>query len=498
MNLFAQPPAQRALALLQQGFALHQQGQAAQALQCYEQVLQLQPKNFDALHLSGVLALQAGDAPKAMDLFNRALKVDRNSAMAYDNRGSACMALQQYDLALINFNKAIALAPGNVNALNNRGNLHVKLGQFDAALADFDQALALQPDYFEALNNRSNTLSGMGRHEEAHASSQRAVGLQPQSAAARWNLGMNALRLGHFDTGWADCEARLDHWRQRGWQEPNYAAAKWTGAEPLAGQTLLMHCEQGLGDTLQFCRYAAAAQAQGAQVLLQVQPPLKALLQTLPGVTVLAQGEPLPHYDLHCHLLSLPLAFKTDLGNIPPVPDALCADAAKVALWQARLGEGSTPRRLRVGIAWSGNAAHVDDRRRSMALQDLLPLLTPDVQWVSLQKELRPADAALLAAHPDITHFGDALQDFTDTAALCELMDLVICVDTSVAHLAANLGKPVWLLLAQHTDWRWLLKRTDTPWYPSMTLYRQPTSGDWASVVSQVQADLGQRVGHGV
>jgi ADP-heptose:LPS heptosyltransferase len=207
-------------------------------------------------------------------------------------------------------------------------------------------------------------------------------------------------------------------------------------------------------------------------------------------VAVIAQGAPLPAFDTHCHLLSLPLAFKTDLSHIPPPPDALRSDPAKVAQWQARLG---TPSRPRVGIAWSGNAVHVDDRRRSMSLQDLLPLLSEGIEWVSLHKEVRESDQAVLAAHPEIRHFGDELQDFTDTAALCDVLDLVICVDTSVAHLAATLGKPVWLMLAQHTDWRWLLNRTDTPWYPSMTLYRQPTSGDWASVVAQVKADLAQR-----
>ncbi len=486
-GLFAAPAAQQAQSLLQQGWALQQSGQAAQALALYEQVLKLQPKNFDALHLSGVIALQSGDLQRAVDLITKAIKVDRDKAMAYDNRGSAYVRLKQFDLALLNYNKAIELQPQDVNAYNNRGNALVKLGRLDEALADFDKALSLRPDYFEAHNNRSNTLDSLGRHEEALVSSQRAVALNPQSAAAHWNLGMCALRLGQFELGWPEYEWRLRHWRERGWRDHQHTEPAWTGAEPLSGKTVLLYSEQGLGDTLQFCRYASLVHAQGARVILEVQPPLLALLSPLPNVTLLQRGDPLPAFDTHCALMSLPQAFKTRLDSIPPPPDMIQSMPAKVAQWQAVLGP---KRQFRVGIVWSGNASHIDDHRRSMSLQTFTQVLSDNIDWVSLHKEVRDTDLPTLAQHPKIAHFGEQQENFTDAAAMCELVDLVICVDTAVAHVAATLGKPVWLLLSRHADWRWLLDRTNTPWYPSMTLYRQTTTGDWASVLAQVKSDL--------
>lgn len=484
---FEPPLAQKVQALLQQGWALHQGGQAAQALSLYEQVLKLQPKHFDALHLSGVIALQSGDFQRAVDLITKALKVDRDNAMAYDNRGSAYVALQQYDLALLNYNKAIALQPDHENGYNNRGSTFVKLQRFTEALADFDKAIALKPDYFEAHNNRSNTLSGLGRHQEALASNQRAAALNPQSAAARWNLGMCALRLGDFALGWDNYEWRLPYWRERGWQDHDHAAPMWTGAEPLSGKTILLHSEQGLGDTIQFCRYASLVHALGASVILEVQPSLAPLLASLPNVTLVKRGEPLPAFDTYCPLMSLPRALKTRLDSIPLPPDMVSSTPDKLALWQGILGPRHKPR---VGIVWSGNASHVDDHRRSMSLQTFTAILSDDIAWVSLHKEVRDTDLPTLAQHPEIAHFGDAQQDFTDAAAMCDLVDLVICVDTSIAHVAATMGRPVWLLLSQHADWRWLLDRRDTPWYPSMTLYRQPATGDWASVLAEVKVDL--------
>jgi len=488
-GLFAPPLAQRAQALVQEGWALHQAGQLAQALSRYEAVRKLQPRHFDALHLSGVIALQMGRPQEAIDLITQAIKVDRHHAMAYENRGAACVALQQYELALLNFNKSVALQPQAVNGYNHRGNALAKLGQLDAALADFDQALALQPAYAEAHHNRSNVLNDMGRHTDALASSQRAAELQPDSAAVRWNLGMNALRLGNFDAGWADYEARLRHWQQTSKLAPVHATPQWTGAESLQGQRILLHSEQGLGDTVQFSRYARLVQDLGAQVVLETQPSLMRLLQpALPGVELVARGEPLPPFDTHIPLLSLPGAFKTDLRNFPP-PTPLRAEPERVAAWQTRLGPKQG---LRVGLTWSGNPSHVDDHRRSMALQTLLPLITDDIAWLSLHKDVRDTDLPVLQAHPEIAHHGETQADFRDAAAMCELVDVVVCVDTSIAHVAASLGKPVWLLLAHHADWRWLTQRTDSPWYPSLTLYRQTKPGDWDEVLAKVKADLQQ------
>ncbi len=491
MGLFGQPPALQAQAAFEQALALHQSGQLAQALPLYLRVIALQPKHFDALNLAGAISLQLGEAHQAVDLLTRALKIERNHAGAHNNRGSAYQRLGETDLAMLNFNKAIALDPKSEKAYNNRGNLLIRLNRLDEALRDFDQALAIKPDYFSPHNNRGTALADLTRYSEARASFERAIELDPQSVDAHWNLGMCCLRLGDFETGWRESEWRLQRPGQVGLQA-SYPAPMWTGQESLAGKTILLCHEQGLGDTIQFCRYAQLVRELGARVLLLVQPGLMTLLRDLPGVELYVQADQLPAYDFYCPLLSLPLLFKTDLNHIPLPPDVIHPQAAQVAQWAARLGEKRKPR---VGLVWSGNAAHVDDFKRSIPLKDIAPGLSDDIQWVSLHKEVREADLATLKATPQIVHFGDEQQDFTDAAALCELMDVVVSVDTSLAHLAATMGKPTWILLARNADWRWLLDRRDNPWYPSATLYRQQQLGDWAGVWQAVQADLLSRLG---
>ena len=262
----------------------------------------------------------------------------------------------------------------------------------------------------------------------------------------------------------------------------------WLGSQSLQDKTILLHAEQGLGDTIQFCRYASLVAKLGAKVILEVQRPLLGLLKNLDGVSqIIARGDALPEFDYQSPLLSLPLAFKTQLHTIPSALRYLAGDSEKVLAWQARLGEKTKPR---VGLVWSGNLEHKNDHNRSLSLSQVLPYLPSSCQYICLQKELRNADQAILAQHPHIQFFGDALEDFTDTAALCDLMDVVISVDTSVAHLAAALGKPTWVLLPFSPDWRWLLDRKDSPWYPSAKLYRQERIGDWNGVLSRVREGL--------
>jgi len=478
------PPAQQIQATLQQACALHQQGQLDQAARLYEAVLKAQPRNFDALHLLGVIAYQTQDCRRAVELITQALKVDRNHVPAYNHRGAAYAALKEYELALLNYDKAIALQPQAPEAWNNRANVRLAHGQLDAALADLDQALRLKPDYAEACHNRGNVLSELGRHAEAIASYQRAVDLKPAAHDMRRSLGMACLRSGEFARGWAHSEGRLPAWMAKEWLDTK-DSPRWQG-EDLAGRTILLRSEQGLGDTIQFARYVPPLVAQGAKVVLEVQKPLLSLLagpmSAWEQVCLIAQGQALPAFDCYCPLMSLPLVFKTDLGHVPaPLP--IQADAARIEKWQALLGERSRPR---VGIVWRGNAAHVDDHRRSMRLQDLLPMLSDEIEWVSLHKDLRPQDEALLAQQPGVRHFGGQQEDFTDAAAMLKLVDLVVTVDTSMAHLAGSMGVPVWVLLAFNADWRWLLERNDSPWYPSARLLRQRASGDWPELIERV------------
>jgi len=306
---------------------------------------------------------------------------------------------------------------------------------------------------------------------------------------------MPLLLTGQLLAGWAHYEGRFTnpdlHMVAKHAQYP-----AWRGHESVDGKTVLLHCEQGYGDTLQFCRYASAVAVRGARVVLEVQAPLLGLVESLPGVAQLvpegadpvALGE---RIDFQCPLLSLPLAFHTDLDTIPAQVPYLRANASKVRAWQARLGPAQRPR---VGLAWSGSTGHKEDRKRSIVLAQLLAHLPQGLDYVSLQKEVRPADLAALQASANIQHFADELHAFDDTAALLECLDWVVSVDTSVAHLAGALGKPVWVLLPFVPDWRWLLNRDTSPWYPQAVLYRQSALDDWDTVLARLGGDLRLRV----
>jgi hypothetical protein len=314
---------------------------------------------------------------------------------------------------------------------------------------------------------------------------------KPGYAEAHYNKSHALLLLGEFDKGWGLCEGwrwKVEELIKAGGGKRNFSQISWHGQKSLAGKTILLYSEQGYGDTIQFCRYVKLVANLGARVILEIQTEsLRGLLSDLEGVAQLVKGNELPDFDFQCSLLSLPLAFKTNIKTIPASASYLNSDAINVAQWKTRLGEKAKPR---IGLAWSGNTAHKNDNNRSFPLSSLVKHIPTGFQYVSLQKEVRDVDKPTLQARPDILNFANELNDFSDTAALCELMDIVISVDTSVAHLAAALGKPTWILLPFMPDWRWLLDRTDTPWYPSAKLYRQEAAGDWNGVFERVGADL--------
>ena len=294
---------------------------------------------------------------------------------------------------------------------------------------------------------------------------------------------------GQFAQGWQEYEWR---WKKEGTIKTagfrNFPQPLWLGAEPLRNKTILLYGEQGLGDTIQFCRYMSLVAKFGAKVILEVQRPLVKLLKNLEGVShIIAKGDTVPAFDYQCPLLSLPLAFKTELNTIPPAAKNITSDNEKNSKWQSKLGGKSKPR---VGLVWSGSTGHKNDHNRSLTLTELLPHLPSNVDYVCLQKELRDIDKVALEKNSHIQFYGDALEDFTDTAALCDLMDVVISVDTSVAHLAGTLRKPTWVLLPYSPDWRWLLDRDDSPWYPSAKLYRQEKIGNWNGVLEKLMRDL--------
>jgi hypothetical protein len=407
---------------------------------------------------------------------------------------------RQFDAALASYDRAIAIEPQYAEAHTNRGVVLKELGRFEPALASHDQAIAITPDCAEAYSNRGVLLYELKRVDAALASYTEAIALRPDYARAYENRAYAFLLSGNFDQGWSDYEWRSKYDDGSSCvQIDRFAQPLWLGEESIAGKTILLHGEQGLGDRIQFCRYATLVAARGATVILEAPGPLKDLFSHVEGVTrIVARGGALPHFDYQCPLLSLPLAFKTTLSTIPADVPYLKSSPEKIRYWGEVLGDKT---KLRVGLVWSGGfrpdqpeLASVNGRR-NIPLAQLAPLNHPGIEFYSLQKG-QPAESELAGLiegnwdGPPLIDFSDRLRDFSDTAALMEHLDLVISVDTSTAHLAGALGKPVWILNRFDTCWRWLLDRTDSPWYPTVSLYRQQSAGDWAGVVERVRADL--------
>jgi tetratricopeptide (TPR) repeat protein len=473
-------------ALAGRGATLHDQGRFDAALMSYDRAIALKADHAQALVNRGATLHELGRSDEALKNFDRALAVEPNHAKALTNRGVALHDLGRYHEALAAHDHAIAVRPGDAAALNNRGVTLHRLRQPEEALASYDAALAARPDYAEAFANRGATLYELARFDAASASYDQAIALCPDHADAHFFKGLSSLVTGDFARGWIEYEWRRKAPSARITQR-DLPQPRWLGDGDIAGKTILLHSEQGLGDTIQFCRYVPLVAERGGRVILEVERPLRALMTGLAGTAlVVAKGDPLPAFDLQCPLPSLPLAFKSRLETIPSTAPYLRVPTQSVETWGALLG---TRRGLRIGLAWAGNAKHVRDRDRSMRLRDLSPLLDIDATFVSLQKEVRAADAEMLT-RSNLLRFDRELGDFCDTAALISQLDLVISVDTSIAHLAGALGKPVWILLTHAPDWRWLLDRDDSPWYPSARLFRQRETREWGSVTTRLREAL--------
>lgn len=462
-------------------------GEAADA---YLMATQLRPKYVKAWYNLGKARREMSKDAAAVDAFSQAIVLDPAYAKAYYNRANALQSLKRHAEAVADYDRCIALQPNDDVALVNKGNALLSQHRFESAVDAYEQAISVKPDVAAYHNNKGNAYLGMRQTRRALDAYGRAIAVDPLEKDAHFNRAICHLLVGELEAGFEEYE-----WR---WQTedlaasaPNFEQPAWRGETSLAGKRLLLYCEQGLGDTIQFVRYARLASEQGAHVILVVQPPLLNLMRGLNGRgELIANGAPVPAFDYHCPLLSLPYAFKTGLATIPAGEPYIKADPALSAQWQKRLGQKSRPR---VGLAWSGRPEHKNDENRSLRLEQLLNALPEGVEYICLQKELRERDRDTLAGRPDIRFFGDELRDFADTAALCEQLDLVVSVDTSVAHMAAALGKPTWVLLPFVPDWRWMLDRDDSPWYPSVKLFRQKQSGDWATLMPEVRSALQAR-----
>jgi tetratricopeptide (TPR) repeat protein len=467
---------------------LHALKRDTEALDCLDKALALRPGDANALQSRGNALLALGRPQEALACFDEVLARNPRHGEARLNRGSALAGLGRTAPALADFDTALALMPGHPAALYNRGNALAALGRYDEALAAFDRALAAAPGHGNAWNNRGRALQALDRHAEAVASFDKAIELQKDNADAHFNRALSLLTLGDLARGFEQYEWR---WQRSGMRDTRrgYGKPLWLGEYPLARKTILLHAEQGLGDTIQFARYAPRLARAGATVVLEVQPELKNLLAGVEGVASChARGDQLPAYDVHCPLGSLPLAFKTEPASIPADIPYLRADQGRLAQWRARIDD--LPGK-RITIAWAGNASHANDRNRSIDLKLLEPLLALEgTSFLSIQRELRGDDAETLARLSNVRHLGGEFADMADTAAIAALTDLTISVDTSVVHLAGALGRPVWVMLPFAPDWRWTLSGGNCPWYPQARLFRQPALGDWPGAIAALRAEL--------
>jgi tetratricopeptide (TPR) repeat protein len=485
----AKPHLERALALkpdsaethTNMGILLAREGKPEEARVCYQRALALNPNSMEALCNLGNLLCTGGKLDEARACYERAIALRPDVAEVHNNLGVVLRDLGMYGEAQACHERALALKQDYADAHNNLGIVFRDQGKMEESVACHERALALKPDYSEGYNNLGNTRRSQGRLDEARKCHEQALALNPDNVEAKWNLSLVELLTGDFASGWRDYEIRTRRKNApRIFPEP-----LWRG-EPLHGARILLHAEQGLGDSLQFLRYVPMVQAAGGTVILDVQRSLLRLAAELPGVAALATGDPLPPFEWHCPLMSLPAAFQTSIHSIPAqVPYLRVPAEAK----QSAEGLEWPEKGLRVGLVWSGNPLFPEDRLRSIPLSGFEPLLALNgVRFFSLQMD--PAASQLAEVDAQIIDLQAAITDMADTAALIGKLDLVITVDTAVAHLAGALGKPVWVLLPFAPDWRWLMERADSPWYPTMRLFRQPKFGDWPAVLESVRGEL--------
>jgi tetratricopeptide (TPR) repeat protein len=506
--------------LQRQAISSLQQGQLDKAERLCGAILEHRGDDFDALHLLGFIHLQRGRHAEAIGFLTKAVKVDAGSADAMSNLGLALHGAERFEEAIAHYRDALTLAPRHPEVLYNLGNAHLALDRIDEALArydealahnpshvgarvnrgnallrfnrpadalgSYDQALAAMPGHPQILTNRGHALRRLDRPQEALADFEAALKKSPEFPEAHFEAALAHLTLGDFKAGWKAYEWR---WKTGAFanKRRSFRQPLWLGNVPLSGKTILLHAEQGFGDTLQFIRYAPLLASSGAQVICEVQPELVSLLSQLGGIKVIAKGCELPHFDLHCPLLSLPLALGTELASIPAKIPYLAAPAARVAHWRDRLGHSGP----RAGFVWSGSLTHKNDASRSIALSRLVSLFQSlPFACFGLQREMRDADRDTLQGLSKLSDLGPELTDFSETAAVIALLDIVVSVDTAVAHLAGAMGKPVVILLPHAADFRWLRDRPDTPWYPTAKLLRQPAFGDWDSVIGGLACEL--------
>jgi Flp pilus assembly protein TadD len=478
-------------ALLDLGLRHHQSGQLAQAESLYRQALLADPDQPDALHLLGNLAYQAGHHEAAIDLIQRALRGRADFVEAHYNLGNIFRSQGRLPEAIARYCDAVRLRPQFAQAQGNLSCALTELGELEAALVHGREAVRLAPQAAEGHSNLGSALAYLGQLDEAASYFAEAVRLNPNYATAHKHLGSYWLLKGDFERGWPEYEWRL---RCRPGMVRSFAEPSWDGSN-LHGRTILLHAEQGLGDSLQFIRYAPLVKERGGQVLLECPAELVGVVGTCAGIDgVIAAGHPLPPFDCHLPLLSLPFVLKTTLARVPAAVPYLSADPKLIEYWRQELQRYPG---FKVGIVWQGNPrfglldCQAADQRRSIPLAQFEALAQiPGVKLFSLQKGFGTEQLAQWRAPSEIVDLEDKLADFTDTAAIMMNLDLIISADTSPLHLAGALGRPAWAVLPFAGCWRWMLEREDSPWYPTMRLFRQAKAGAWKPVFERIAQEI--------
>jgi tetratricopeptide (TPR) repeat protein len=495
------------------GVALAQQGQDAEAIQSLRRALELKPDYVEAYYNLGNVFMSQAKHAEAVDCYQRVLEIKPDYYEAYNNLGLSLTELGRLGKAVVFLQQGVRLRPQSAEAHNNLGMALTEQAQWADADACYEQALRIDPNYAEAHVNRGNNFKEQGRLDEALACYQLALWIKPDSGSAHWNRSLAWLQKGDYEHGWAEYEWR---WRRKQTPPRLLPGPGWDGS-PLAGRAILLYMEQGLGDMLQFIRYAALVKERGGTVIVECPPFLIPLFSRCRGIDqVVAEGSALPAFDVHAPLMSLPGLLGTTLATIPATVPYLFPEPHLVEEWGRRMKKGGRnhfERELpvdlvrepdplemnpdpffRIGIAWQGNRYHKWDRHRSIPLTQFAPLAQlPGVELISLQKGYGSEQVAALAGRFPVTELAGEVNAtpgaFMDTAAIMKHLDLVITVDTAIAHLAGGLGVPVWVALSTIADWRWLQKRDDSPWYPTMRLFRQSQLGDWVPVFERMAAE---------
>lgn len=481
-------------ALLNLGSLRHDEGSHLAAVNCYRKALALRPDYLKAWCNMGNALQALKRFQDAATCYRQALQLNPDISSAQHSLGKVLMELREIQTAEAYFRRAVELEPRCPEYHNSLGNALLRLDRNEESAACYRKALAIRPDYSIAHTNLANALLQLGRKGEMVRHYEYALQLNPNNAGGHYNLALAYLREGKYREGWREHEWRWE-FRELKLKRRSFNQPQWTG-EPLQGKTILLHAEQGLGDTLQFVRYAPLVAERGGVVVLEVQPRLARLLKNLHGpnpltgrnaVRVIARGEPLPELACHCPLMSLPYVFATTVETIPANTPYLRTDDDETdgarTQWP---GDG-----LRIGIAWAGNPKYKSDRQRSLPLEKLLPLTgVAGISWFSLQMGPATAQMRALTSHFPLADASSASRDLAETAALVSTLDLVISVDTSIAHLAGAMGVPVWVVLSHLADWRWLEDRADSPWYPTARLFRQKIPGDWSLPVTRMRDEL--------